>query len=336
MPLLTVLIPAYKPEYLAEVFEGLQRQSLRDFEVVLSDDSPDDGIARGLRDGRFGAAAQAIAPTVLRGPKSGRLNHRALLDHWAGRTPFVHLHLDDDLLYPDFYRRHLEVHASGRYALTASRRWMSDASGRPACSLVQPADIAHDRRRVVPVDAPTLFASMLPSCGNWVGEFTNMVLSADAARAWPRPPGHGLNYYGWMDVGLLLSAVQVAPIGLIQEHLSVFRRHPQQTTHNPHTHSGRVGAIAWAVYALQAWREGRIDDVTAVASIGRTVQQCLQRFGDADGTMREFFDLVQHQGTSLDRLYDAVAGFWHELLASDRSTRADPAPGTPARDAVPA
>ena len=40
MSLLTTLIPAYKKDYLAELFLGLRHQRFKDFRGILSDDTP--------------------------------------------------------------------------------------------------------------------------------------------------------------------------------------------------------------------------------------------------------------------------------------------------------
>ena len=49
MATITTLIPAYKKEFLGEVFLGLRRQSFKDFRIVLSDDSPGDEISSLIR-----------------------------------------------------------------------------------------------------------------------------------------------------------------------------------------------------------------------------------------------------------------------------------------------
>jgi len=67
MTTLTTLIPAYKKEYLAEVFLGLRRQSWRDFRVVLSDDSPGDEISGLIAGGHFGQLLDGLDLTVVRG-----------------------------------------------------------------------------------------------------------------------------------------------------------------------------------------------------------------------------------------------------------------------------
>ena len=322
MATITTLIPAYNPAFLGEVFLGLRRQSYRDFRVVLSDDSPGDEISHLIRDGHFGNLLDGLDIEVICGPKNARQNHNALLAHWAGSSPLVHFHLDDDAIYPEFYRLHAQAHAGGRYAASVSRRWITLGDTRPAQAIELPAFVADSPLRVVPVQAADLFQTTVPTCNNWLGEFSNMVLSAPGLAHWPRGTTRDLNYFGWLDIGFLLEAGQHLPLAYLRDHLGVYRQHPAQTTHNMHAHGGLVSSIAWASYALKAWRDGRIDARQAVHGISYNVMQCLKRYGEDSPTMNRFFDLVQHHGASLDELHRHFLPFWLELLAAHPSTRA--------------
>ncbi|MBK7613704.1 MAG: glycosyltransferase [Burkholderiales bacterium] len=332
MATITTLIPAYKKDYLGETFLGLQRQTHRDFRVIVSDDSPGDEISALIHSGHFGAVLKGLDVQVLRGPKNARLNHRALVDHWQGRSPYVHLLMDDDLIYPGFYSAHLAAHATGRYSASVSRRWYSHLDTRPVHGVDLPDFVARSPLQVVPVEADAMFTSMVPHCHNWMGEFSNMLISAEGMAHWPKPPADGLNYFGWVDVGFLLSAVQHAPIAVLRDHLGVFRQHPEQTTHKMHPHGGIVSNLAWVTYALQAWKEQRISHAQAVAAISFMVMHCLKLFGEDGPVVNRFYDLVQTQGGNLERLYQAYTPFWLDLLRRHPSTLPDGAQlSTPAQ-----
>lgn len=320
MPTITTLIPAYKKEFLGETLLGLARQTFRDFRVIVSDDSPDDEITHLIAAGHYGDLPRTLDLQVVRGPKNARLNHQALMDRWAGSSPYVHLQLDDDVVFPEFYRTHIAAHQTGRFSASISRRWVTHADTRPVMGINQPAIVARSPLLYVPVDAEALFQTMVPTCNNWVGEFTHMVMSAEGAQAYPRPPVDDLSYYGWLDVGFLLTAVQKAPVVIVRDHLGIFRQHAAQTTHNMNTGIGRVSSMAWVTTALLAWREGRITPADVVTAITWNVRQCLARFGEDDPVMNEFFDLIQAHGGNLERLYAAYRPFWLRVLASHPAT----------------
>jgi hypothetical protein len=325
MSLLTTLIPAFKPEYLGEVFLGLRRQSWRDFRVILSDDSPGGVITEMIRNGHYGPLAKELDLLVVRGPGNARRNHEQLLERWAGQSELVHFQLDDDVIFPDFYRAHVAAHASGQYAATVSQRWLSQDNSLPAWDLPLPAFVNDSPLRAVTVSADQLIASTLPGCENWLGEFSNVVFSAAGAAHYPRPPVDGLSYYGLMDIGALLAAGSALPLLFLRDHLGVFRQHAQQSTQTTQRgHGHRVVMLVWAAYALFAWQEDKISDQDLIRALEITVQRCLQLYGENDPVMNEFFDLVQQHGASLTRLHGAFTRFWLTLLASHPGTRAAP------------
>ena len=316
MTAITTLIPAYKPEYLGETLLALRRQSLRDFRVILSDDSPGAVITDMIRDRRFGAATDGMDLTVVRGPGNGRLNHLKLVDLWAGSTPFMHLLMDDDVPFPAFYRTHLQAHARSAFSVTVSARWLSQDDAAPAWSLPLPAFVEESEARVVTVDAARLFASVVPPCENWLGELSNMVWTAEAGARYPRPPAEGLNYYGLLDIGAVLEAVAHAPVGFIRDHLGVFREHGRQTTQGVGNLGHKICMLVWAAYGLHAWSQERIDARDAVRAISTTVRRCLDLYGEGDPVMDEFYGLVEHRGGSLAELHAGFREFWSRLLAA--------------------
>ena len=322
MATLTTLIPAYKKEHLAEMFAGLARQTFRDFRVILSDDSPGDEITALIERGDFARVTANLDLQVVRGPKNARLNYQHLLDLWGHGSPYVHMQLDDDAIYPDFYRTHLAAHATGTFGVSVSRRWITFDDIRPVHGINLPRCVAQSPLLFVPVNEPDLFSSMVPTCNNWVGEFSNMVMSAAGASHFPTPPANGLSYYGWPDVGFLLESVQRLPMVYIRDHLSIFRQHAQQSTNKVLNHSGRVSGMAWIAAALHAWQEQRIGYAEAVNAIMYTVGECLKKFEETDPVLSELYDIVQREGASLAGLHAAFTPFWLRVLASHPSTDA--------------
>lgn len=326
MTTIATLIPAYKIDFLPALFASLRSQSWRDFRVILSDDSPGGTITEALRAGRFDALIGELNLTVVRGPCSPLKNHRHLLDVWAGSTPLVHLLMDDDVIYPDFYREHVALHARHKLSASVSLRWLTGAGGEPFATLPLPEFATRTDARSFEVDAPLLFDSTVACSQNWLGELSNMVFSADAAACFPRPPRQGVSYFGLPDIGLLLSAIDTGPVRVLRDHLSGFRQHAGQTTANTQSTNLKIAHLAWVAFALQARREGRLDDARARQGIAVATQRCLQVYG-ADAGMQPYFALVQEHLTSdLARFEAGFADFWQALLASCADTRDWPEP----------
>lgn len=322
-PLVT-LIPAYKPDFLTELFLGLATQTHADFSVILSDDSPGGEITRQIRSGAFDALTAKLDLHVVDGPCQGPMtNIRHLLRMLDGQASMVHVHLDDDVIYPDFYRQHVGVHAAARPAISVSARWITRADGRPAAALPVPEFIEQSPQRVVSVDADALYASTVAVCQNWLGEMSNMVLSREGAREFGEGHLDGISYYGLGDVGVLLGAVRTTPIAFIRDHLSGFRSNPLQSSVNTQSFALKCGYLAWVALALAAERQGRISPPQVLRAIITTVERAVPVYAN-DALMGTFFDLVRQHAGSPAVFRDRFLLFWKQILSNDKDARSDP------------
>lgn len=319
---LTTLIPAYKPDYLAALFAGLRSQVFRDFRVIVSDDSPDATITSMLRAGRFDPFIEGLDMLVVRGPQSPLRNHQHLLDVWAHATPLVHLLMDDDVVYPRFYLEHVALHARHSPAASVSLRWLTSSDGAPMATLPLPEFVEAGDRHSLAVGAEQLFASTVARCENWLGELSNMVLSASAADGFPRPPTDGVSYFGLPDIGTLLNAVQRAPIVVLRDHLGGFRQHRGQTTLNTQLTNLKIAFLAWVAYALKAHQDGHLDAEAAAVAIAIATHRCLQHYA-TDPVMRGYLEIVRNNLGDLPRFEAAFVPFWQSMLHSCPDTRPD-------------
>jgi hypothetical protein len=333
VPLIATLVPAYKLDFLAPLFSALRTQTLRDFRVIVSDDSPGATITDALRSGRFDALIHGLDLTVVGGPSSPLKNHQHLLDTWEHSTPLVHLLMDDDVIYPDFYRAHAELHARQRLSASVSLRWLTDPAGAPFATLPLPGFVTQSAARSIEIDTALLFDSTVARSENWLGELSNMVFTAEAASCFPRPPAGGVSYFGLPDVGLLLNAAGTGPVRVLRDHLGGFRQHAGQTTANTQSVNLKIAHLAWVAFALQARRDGHLDDARAVQGIAAATQRCLPVYG-GDPVMQRYFAIVQTCLADLGRFEAEFEAFWQSLLRSCPDTCDWPAPAaTPAAPA---
>jgi hypothetical protein len=318
---IATLIPAYKTGYLRPLFEGLRHQKFKDFRIILSDDSPDATITRALREGRFDDVIAGLHLSVVRGPCSGLQNHRHVLQTWHRGTPLVHMLMDDDVIDPDFYRCHVALHdAATPLAASVSLRRLIRSSGEPMGMLPLPDFITAASGESVLIDAATLVRSTVLPSQNWLGELSNMVLTAEAACRFPSPPATGPSYFGLPDIGLLLDAKDIGPIAVIRRPLGSFRQHPDQSTGNVNSLSLKVAHLAWVSFALRARQERHLDDDETRSAIALAVRRCLGVYG-ADATLRPFYELVRDHLMDLDALEAAFGGAWGTLLDANADTR---------------
>ena len=323
MTSLITLIPAYKADYLAELFLGLRSQSFKDFRVVLSDDSPGGTVTELIRSGALDNLIAPLDLLVVQGPRQGSLkNIHHLLDGWAAQASLVHVLMDDDIVYPDFYRSHALAHSHGAPGASVSQRWLTAADGRPGALLPLPAFFDELPERLVYLDAPALFATTALHCQNWLGEFSNMVLSQTAVRRLRGSSMNGLSYYGLADIGVLLDVSSHAPVVFIRDHLGGFRSHPQQTTHKRQSFALKCGYLAWVALALAGWRSGHLSAAQTQASLAISVGQCMNQFA-SDPSLSEFFGVAINNARNLASFDEHFGSWWARILATDSDSRAD-------------
>jgi hypothetical protein len=316
MSAIVTLIPAYKTEYIGELFSGLRTQKFKDFRVVLGDDSPGGEITERIRAGVYGNLAQELNLLVVRGPCEGaHKNFRFLIEGWGNVSPLVHVHLDDDVIYPDFYRAHAEANACGTFSASVSLRWVTEPDGCPVQDLPLPTFLKAQNAHIVPVSTEQLFGSTVPNCENWIGELSNVVLGAECAKRYLDLRMAGLSYYGLGDIGLLLDVSRQAPVAVIRDHLSGFRTHPQQTSAQLRSFPIKCGHIAWIALGLAAWREGWISPQQAAQSLGIALHRSARLYaGDPD--IEPFFSVIENHAHDLSSLADAFTALWATFLES--------------------
>jgi len=321
MSAIVTLIPAYKPEYLGDLFVGLRSQKFKDFRVVLSDDSPGGEITERIRGGMYGNLAQELNLLVVRGPCQGaNKNIQHLIEGWGNVAPLVHVHLDDDVIYPDFYRAHAHANTVGTFSASVSLRWVTTPDGRPAQELPLPDSLDADNARIVPVSSEYLFGTTVPSCANWLGELSNVVLGAYGARRYLDSRMGGLSYYGLGDIGLLLDVSRKAPVAVIRDHLSGFRSSAQQSSAQLKSFPVKCGHLAWIALALAAWREGRITAQQTVQSLGIALQRSAHQYS-GDEQIEPFFAIIEANAHDLESLSTAFESHWTQFLEGQPDSR---------------
>ena len=318
---LVTLIPAYKPDHLGELFLGLATQSFKDFRVVVSDDSPGGEITGLLKSKVLEPLLRGLDVVVVQGPRRGSVsNVRHLVEGFARHGQLVHLLMDDDLVYPDFYRAHVQAHGRGTVGASVSQRWLTSADGRPGASLPLPGFLDELGDRIVYLDAEAMFASTAAHAQNWLGEFSNAVLSQAAAARLLRTEIEGLSYFGLADIGVLLDIARLAPVAFIRDHLGGFRSHPNQTTHAKRSFALQCGYLAWIALALGGRRAGRLNDAQTLSSLAVSIGRIVAQLG-SELSLAELFAKAATIGTDLPAFDRWFEGWWSALLETNADSR---------------
>lgn len=249
--MITTLIPAYKTEFLKDLFQGLKTQTFKQFKVIISDDSPNNQVTAMLKSAEMQHYVNGLDLEIIEGPKKGataNINH--LSQYWGYKTPFVHLLLDDDIIYPLFYQLHIMAHQKENVGASASFRWIGNQHGAPVATKPVPLFISQSEERVDLVNANQLFSTAVPNIRNWLGETSNVLFTAESYKYFEETQINGMNYYGLRDIGVYLQISLTKNIAVVKDHLSVFRRHAGQDTGDLNSTTFQGAHIAWISLAL--------------------------------------------------------------------------------------
>ncbi|MEM5400562.1 glycosyltransferase [Paraburkholderia unamae] len=311
---LTTVIPAYKSKYLPDLLIGLANQTVKPDRVIFSDDSPDRAFATGLANISASSPIARLNIEVIDGPRRGATaNWRHLMNVWSGSTPLVHFLMDDDIIYPEFYERHLALHSGNVVNCSVSRRWTGLESGQPISLLPRPPEVANHSDRAFAIGPDFLFNSTIPVCNNWLGELSNCVMNVEAAQVLDKSTLAEISFEGLGDIGLFVSASLQKPIGYINEALGVFRMNPSQNTQNNNSPDLKRAHVAWVALALAGRRAGKLTQVQVSQSILRIHPVITHRFADLPD-MQGYFDTIPGLVAGSPGAENDFLRWWHAYI----------------------
>lgn len=312
---IVTLIPAFKPQYLPDLLNCLRVQTVRPARIVFSDDSPDGSYRQTLMSDALAPLREGLVIECHEGPRRGGYpNMLHLLDLWAGSSPLVHILLDDDVLYPEFYQRHRVAHASGRFSCSISRRWSANDAGMPLSGQNVPEALDRMGQRIVSLDAEVVFMSTAALCRNWFGEFSNAVFRADTVPVLRQPRFEGVSYAGLWDLGAFMHASLLAPIAHIQDHLGYFRLGGAGNSSKFFGPYMKAAHLGYAALGLGGWRLGRYTEAQARQCFALVAGAMAQRYGSQED-MQPFIALLPRMAAAEPGADEAFLTLWHAYLA---------------------
>ncbi|MGN6669556.1 MAG: glycosyltransferase family 2 protein [Trinickia sp.] len=221
MALVSVLIPAYKADYLRQAISSAIGQTLQDIEILIGDDTPEAALA---------PVVESFDDPRIRyfhhGFQKGTRNFQALWRRATGK--YVKWLCDDDLIMPascEVLSAALSVNPASLLAFHG--RLIIDGNNNvthqpPA--LLQPGQTAL-------VDRPYLVQNMIASLHNFIGEPSNVMLDRERVDVERIVDYRGLqlDFLG-SDVSMFLNIAEQAPLVAVGGYLSAFRRHDGQAS----------------------------------------------------------------------------------------------------------
>jgi glycosyltransferase involved in cell wall biosynthesis len=221
-PLVSILIPAYRPRFFAQALASARAQQYPELEIVVCDDSPGAEI---------GAAVRAAADSRI------RYEHHERALGFAGnftrlftlaRGEFAKYLNDDDVLHQDCVPRLLAaLHAHPSAVLATSRRLVIDSAGNTLPGDAATAPLAPADREM---DGRALGCFLLRQSLNRIGEPSTVLFRKDALAL------EGDSVFRWgendyeclADLSLWLRLLARGSAAWVADALSAYRYHPEQ------------------------------------------------------------------------------------------------------------
>lgn len=309
---IAVLIPAYRPDFFKQTLIGLQHQTFKEFEIYISDDSPNEIVSETVIDWQESGLFPDLNVNTLVGPKNALLNHFKLDSLYSSEYEFVHFLMDDDYIYPTFYEQHLAAHRSGNFSLSVTQRWLSDENNTPIGRMPDIGFLTDSVPHFSSIDAQSLAALTLPICYNWLGELSNMLFQPAGKPLFDSPPrdANDFNYFGLFDIGTCLRLAERSPLVFISSFHSNFRQHSGQTTHYHGCWGSRFTRLSWASFALTAHSKGLLNDGHLLENLSQ-VRKLLIAEIPHDRELIEPLQIIDNSHATLD---DKVTELRHYLF----------------------
>lgn len=217
--LVSVLMPAFKPEFLREAMSSVLNQTHGELELLIGDNSGDPAIAAII--------AELDDPRVIHVPshavtnRSVKINHRLLWLRARGR--YVRFVYDDDVIYPRSSEVLLELLKSQPGSSMAwHQRDLIDSKSR----ILARQDYLDGAARVV-MDEPLLLANLARKM-NFIGEFCFLMFDRQVHPEFNFHRFDGFDIYAMWDTPMYVEAARNGPIVGTSEFLGGFRRHESQ------------------------------------------------------------------------------------------------------------
>jgi len=219
-PLVSVVMPAFKPQYLDAALSSLAAQTHREIELVVCDDNPGKSVRRRIE------AFAATAPFPVRyhhNPERLRESRNGARGVALAQGHYIKFLYDDDVLRPDCIAAQVAVlHARPEVALVTSRRRRIDSAGDVLPDTLHTAPIfAQDVR----IDGRALIRFLGQHTYNFIGEPSAvMCRRADLLGFGERLmdlDGRPIQWYG--DLALYAKLLQKGDLAYLAEPLSDFR-----------------------------------------------------------------------------------------------------------------
>lgn len=266
MVTVSILIPAHRPEFLAEAIASALAQTFEDIEILVGDNTSDGALE--------GIVSQFGSPKLKyfhHGFDNGGENARALWEKARGR--YIKWLFYDDILMPESVTLLLDaLRKFPQAAMAFHGRVMIDAK----CAIVHTPPRLLNNGETALMDRSHIVRNMLPQLDNFIGEPSFVMLDksridiADLSKYKDHVP----DFLG--DVCAYLAVAKLGPIAIVGGYHGAFRRHGAQESANS-SPIFAMGLIEWEVYLRGEAADGNLT-IREILATKQRLEEVYARF----------------------------------------------------------
>ncbi|MHB8152789.1 MAG: glycosyltransferase family 2 protein, partial [Bacillati bacterium] len=261
-PEVSILIPAFRPDFLDLCIACVLAQSFKDFELIISDDSSGDAVGSVVSKWQDPRIRYRSNPTrqVL------GANRDFLITEARGR--YIKFLFDDDMLFPQAVEHLVTAARREGAALVYHARYDINAVGAVRRAAIA-APLGEERR----IDPDLFFTGVIGTSRNFIGEPSNILLDSDVLKSIPQPffiDGRRMRFLA--DVALYANiAERLLPIVGLSRMDGAFRHHQRQNSNRESPHYS-AGLFEWEYLLRWATDRGHLNDTAYKAAIARIIE----------------------------------------------------------------
>ncbi len=258
-PVVSILVPAFRPDFLDICISSALGQSFKDFELLISDDSIGDAVQSVV------SKWQDERIRYLSNPHRQQpgANRDYLVDNAEGR--YIKFLFDDDYLLPNSLLRLVDISKAFDADLAFHARYEIDKNGT-----ILEATIPFGFNEPRLFERQEFVERVVGVSGNIIGEPSNVLIASDSLRRLDRPfMLHGRRMRFLTDIALYCNFfnanMKIALIGYLG---SAFRRHSLQNSKA----KGAIysaGIFEWEFILRWAADRGWVDEISYLRAMAR-------------------------------------------------------------------
>lgn len=248
VPLVSIVIPAYNPQFFQTALASALTQSYERLEVIVCDDS------RGNEISDIADSLKALTTVELRYVRNPqRLGFVGNLLNCLSQATgeYVKFLCDDDRLFPGCITMQAQAFdANADVNLVLAQRFLWDADSIQLPSRLENTPVAPKNSLFLGTDMLAIFENF-PS--NFLGSFSSaMFRRADLEELLPALTGSAQGFVAMLDLALYTCLLRRGNLIVLNQVLSVERLHPERLSRQQAMRTAAANELTWLVDMLKA------------------------------------------------------------------------------------